>query len=248
MGQPAATPAIGQPSAIRGMNSVMSKYFGTSFQEMWDVGKIAHKSGRLGEYMSAFLGIRHGKYKLPLSDYMSPLGAAGLGPRGVRSASTYARISGHAAGSAEYAAAYSKRAGAIFRNRKIGVASGAALGLGMGISAVAGYSIFDQAQAVGGGIIGGRWARRVAGAGPLTGLGKFGVGAAAVGAGLGGQYMDWKQWGAASAGYWGVRGLQALGDKQGGAFLGRFGKGGGIGRAAGIGIGLGAEYLFSNVL
>ena len=118
---------------------------------------------------------------------------------------------------------------------------GAALGLGIGISAITGYSVFNQAQAVGGGYLGAAWAKRL-------GAGKLGMGAAAVGAGLGGQAMDWKQWGAASAGYWGVRAGQSLLGRESGAFLGKMGKGGGIGRAAGMGLGLGLEYLVSNVL
>jgi len=125
-------------------------------------------------------------------------------------------------------------------NRKLAV-GGAALGLGIGVSAITGYSVFNQAQAVGGGYLGAAWAKRL-------GAGKLGMGAAAVGAGLGGQAMDWKQWGAASAGYWGVRAGQSLLGRESGAFLGKMGKGGGIGRAAGMGLGLGLEYLVSNVL
>lgn len=134
-------------------------------------------------------------------------------------------------------------------NRKLGL-GGAALGLGMGISAVTGYSVFNQAQAVGAGYLGAKWAGRL-------GAGKMGMGAAAIGAGLGGQSMDWKQWGAAGAGYWGARGVQSILNSRAGGFrggfghgsiTGRMGHGGGLGRAIGMGLGLGAEYMISNVL
>lgn len=236
MGLPSPDKGIQSPGVIAGMKSSVRQFFGTNLASARGILSTGYKTSR---------GMGRGALS---SSYYAAKGFLGLGAGTGMSGREMLGSWGHfmslgPGGSPEY----TKFAQGAFRGRQLGVA-GAAVGLGLGISVATGYSMFDQAQAIGGGVVAGRWANRMMGAGPRGGLGKFGIGAAAIAGGLGGQAMDWKQWGAASAGYWGARGLQRLGDRSSGAFLGRFGKGGGVGRAAGMLAGLGAEYLISNVL
>jgi len=240
MGMPGETKGIKQPGIFAAMKGALptragvGAFFGGGLVETAEMFGAAIKGGTFGRSIKDYFS---GKWygTAEITKRTARLGLTG------RAAWDYGERLYRSKANPAFAPArsYARYGGAI----------GLGLGIATGVSMLGGPSVFDQAQAVGGGIIGGRWAHRLMGGGATGGLGKFGIGAAAVGAGLGGQYMDWKQWGAASAGYWGARGLQRLGGRQGGAFLGGFkGGGGGLGRAAGIGLGLGAEYLISNVL
>jgi len=121
--------------------------------------------------------------------------------------------------------------------RKVGW-GGAALGTGIGISMATGYSVFDQAQAVGGGYLGMR-------AGRNLGFGRFGTGAAMAAGAFTGQALGAQEWMLGGLGHSAVRGAQALG--VGKWLTGKYGWtskfGGGRARAIGAGIGVGLGLL-----
>lgn len=184
----------------------------------WKQGKL----GGVGQYAKSFFGFGPNKYSTVSASGRSAAKLSGL---------TAAKLSSAAGGDAMLSSMKTGMWLSAFGGR--GVAGIGAIGAAsMGVSAITGYSMFDQAQAVIGTGLGARFAGR-------RGLGRAGtIGSMAAG-GFGMQYMNARDLMYTSAGYWGARGLQRLGGKTAGskagmALFGRFkGGGGGAGRLLG---------------
>lgn len=184
----------------------------------WKQGKL----GGVGQYAKSFFGFGPGATSTLSGAGFSRAGLAAKAARAALPAGTTTDVLATAGKKAFWRSGFGMR-GAVGIGA-IGAAS-------MGVSAITGYSMFDQAQAVIGAGLGARFAGR-------RGLGRAGtIGSMAAG-GFGMQYMNARDLMYTSAGYWGARGLQRLGGKTAGskagmALFGRFSGGGGAGRLLG---------------